>query len=306
MLARAVVDSHLQWVKISKVVSGQLKVSRTVEQAIEVRGDEVAERITDLLFPDGAPEQLDAQGFVHALRLALQRAGSQLEAAELAHATELADDVEIREARDDARAGLLELLGRARAVLLAAYGSEAVERAGLRVLSERRNHQQLVGHARYVIEQLQPEILGAPTDELLPVDLKALGLRLAAAAEQLEGTLSDLERERREAQVTLELREAASAQWRRHYNGAANAFVALATLAGLDAIAQRVKPTARRRAGRPEAIDELEGEALVEELTQSDENEDEVEVPGDLASPVEDEGEGEGAANENVALADAS
>ena len=40
-------------------------------------------------------------------------------------------------------------------------------------------------------------------------------------------------------------------QWTRDYNAIATMCTALATLAGLDKLATRIKPTARKRAGQP-------------------------------------------------------
>jgi hypothetical protein len=111
--------------------------------------------------------------------------------------------------------------------------------------------------------QLREEALGKPTDDLIPVDLDRLRGRLIEAADKLATGLDHIERERREAQQTLLQRNTASSEWARVYAGVGDAFVALASLAGFDDVAQRIKPTARRRAGRPESSD---GEASDEDV----------------------------------------
>ncbi|WP_146662942.1 hypothetical protein [Enhygromyxa salina] len=208
-----------------------------------------------LLFPDGAPNDVSAAQFITALGDALGRAGAALEQADLAHAAELADDKGFRDARDTSTRDLWEFIHRIRDAIVGTYGTGVVARLSLDT-NLPRDAQELIQHARHMSTQLHPETLGEPADDLIPVDLERLRERLIEAANKLEKGLDAVERERREAQETLEQRNAASGEWARVYAGVADAFVALASLAGFDEVAQRIKPTARRRAGRLEAEDE--------------------------------------------------
>jgi hypothetical protein len=65
-------------------------------------------------------------------------------------------------------------------------------------------------------------------------------------------------REEREAQLTREARNAALVRWNGSYQGLADVVTGLFELAGKPALAERVRPTARRRAGLTEDAD-MEG-----------------------------------------------
>jgi len=70
--------------------------------------------------------------------------------------------------------------------------------------------------------------------------------------------LGDVRREEREAQVTREARNASLIGWNTSYQGVATVATGLFELAGQSALADRVRPTARRRAGLTEDADNEE------------------------------------------------
>ena len=78
---------------------------------------------------------------------------------------------------------------------------------------------------------------------------------LEAHAAALQQLLNDVEREKREAQMTLSAKDVQIARWPVVYSGAADATAALFVLGGRPELAEKVRPTARRRAGTPEADD---------------------------------------------------
>ena len=84
----------------------------------------------------------------------------------------------------------------------------------------------------------------------------ALADELASRIESLAAALSDVQRESREAQLTLERKSQASASWENTYQGVTYAFYGLYLLAGRKDLADRIEPTARRRAGLPEDGDQ--------------------------------------------------
>lgn len=67
--------------------------------------------------------------------------------------------------------------------------------------------------------------------------------------------LDDVEREKREAQATLSAKDAQVARWPVVYPGSADVVAALFVMGGWPELAEKVRPTARRRAGTPEAED---------------------------------------------------
>jgi hypothetical protein len=92
------------------------------------------------------------------------------------------------------------------------------------------------------------------------VDPIAMADSLATHAEALRTTLGDVKREEREAQLTLQRRNAATTAWNATYQRVADTRTGLFELAGRTELADRVRPTARRRAGLTEAED-VEGNA---------------------------------------------
>jgi hypothetical protein len=89
--------------------------------------------------------------------------------------------------------------------------------------------------------------------------------QLAAGAAQVRDALGAWKQEEREGQTAMNARDDAETKLRRTYSTVADMFTAYASMAGLDAVADRVRPTARRRAGLPEPVDAEVGEPTVTE-----------------------------------------
>ena len=81
---------------------------------------------------------------------------------------------------------------------------------------------------------------------------------LKVRIDSLRAALGDVRREEREAQLTREARNAALVAWNGSYQGVATVVTGLFELAGKPALAERVRPTTRRRAGLTEDAD-MEG-----------------------------------------------
>jgi hypothetical protein len=246
---------------ISKMVSDRADISNTVVSSITVQGPEVAADVEKILFPDGLPKHLTVAQLFTALGDALGRSVHELTAADLANAQELSDDDAPRAERDAAVAAVRERLINARGLLTSVYGASILKAYGLTgELPD--DTQQLVRHAGHVASQLTSRpITEAPKQEGASVDPKAVGRGLAAAAKKLETALGDVQREEREAQLTLKRRNAAMAVWSDRYQGVADATTGLFELAGRADLAELVRPTARRRAGLTEAGDVPAGAA---------------------------------------------
>ena len=65
-----------------------------------------------------------------------------------------------------------------------------------------------------------------------------------------------MQTESREAQLSQERKAQAAAAWQNSYQGVTYAFYGLYLLAGRKDLADRIEPTARRRAGLPEVEDD--------------------------------------------------
>ncbi len=241
--------------KLSKMAANRLAVSATVTSSATVHGGEIAAALHGVLFPRGpAKPDLTVQ-LLDALSAALDRAAADVERADLAHASELLDDEAPRQRRDVAQAELSALLLQQRATMEALYGAQTARAYGLTEALPTQPAQ-LVVRARSVEKQLRENPI---TDKPLR---KGLSLKASELADELDDhlgrlatALSDVQREAREAQLTLEEKTQAAERWQTVYQGVTSAFYGLYLLAGRKDLAERIEPTARRRAGLPEPGD---------------------------------------------------
>ncbi len=240
---------------VSKLVSERIAITRTLTSSISVHGAEVAPAIDDALFSGSPPPGFTALVLLQALGAAAQRAVDDLSATNQAHAAELADDGEPRAARDGARDELRAGLIGIRSTLSGVYGATLLAAYGL--AGETPSEAEHLIEAASTTEGLlrNRPLTEAPKQEGVSVDPKALADSLKARVEALRAALGDVRREEREAQVTLQRRNAATATWNKVYQGVADTLTGLFELAGEGELADRVRPTARRRAGLTEAED---------------------------------------------------
>jgi hypothetical protein len=238
--------------KSSKMVADRMAVNRSLTSSVEQHGGAVAEPLAQLLFPDGVPDQLTFVMLIAALGAASDRAHAATADADLALSEELSDDTEARDARDGAHDNLGVALQRAKGAAIAGWGQRGAERLGLATISD--DGDQRIMQARASSSLFTTASLEAPA---IPIDRAQLATQLTEAADRLEEALTSVKREEREAQAARSARDTADAKARRVYTGFADAFAGFAYAVGLDDVAARVKPTARRRAGLPEDTDVL-------------------------------------------------
>ncbi len=240
---------------VSKTVANWMLVGRTVVTAIRHFGPDFAGKLEEELFPDGPPEHLTMEKVLAALADALDRRLAAVSDADQALAAERADDDGFREARDEAWTALRSLVMGSRASVEGGYGADAAVRVGLDgPLPD--NADQLVGQARTVAKLLTPANLGEPGP--VPgasIDPATLAAAFRAGADTLDGALTDVRSDQRENQDALNARDTALSALSSGYRGAANIMVGVAFLVGRPDVADRVRPTATRRMGRPDPQD---------------------------------------------------
>ncbi|HVK69981.1 MAG TPA: hypothetical protein VM694_36255 [Polyangium sp.] len=243
---------------VSRLVSERIAITRTLTSAVTVHGNEVAAAIVKALFPDGAPPDFQVTVFLHALGALAQRSVDELSAANQAHATELADDGEPRATRDATKDELRARMIGIRSTLSGVYGATLLSAYGLS--GETPSDAEHLIEAACTTERLlrNRPLTEAPKQEGVSVDRVALADSLKARVDALRTALGDVRREEREAQVTLQRRNAATAAWNGVYQGVADSLTGLFELAGKGELADRVRPTARRRAGLTE-VEDTEG-----------------------------------------------
>jgi hypothetical protein len=241
--------------KTSKMVANRLSVSRTVHSSVATHGDDLAETLTAVLFPDGPPAKLTMARVLTAVGGVLTRADKAVAAADLAHVTELSDDDEYRRQRDEAATTVREQLASIRDLLGGTFGKETLSAYALgEALPD--NPQQLLGRAAATAKLLRTRPLTEkPRYAGVTVQPKLLADDLLAAQASLQAALDATKREEREAQLTLEGKNRAAESWQQVYPAVSNALYGLYLLAGRKDLAERITPTARRRAGLPEEGD---------------------------------------------------
>ncbi|MDI1483708.1 hypothetical protein [Polyangium sp. y55x31] len=241
--------------KVSKMVADRAAIARAVQGAAAVHGPEVAGELERLLFPGGAPDKVTVADFLAALGDTLGRYVASLETADRAHAVELADDDGYRAARDERVAELKNVYASLRELVVRSYGPALADAYGLNsALPE--DPQLLLGLAGKAEKLLRERPLTEqPKIKSLTLAPIAAADDLAFAMTALRSALHDVEREKREAQLTQNAKDELMARWGSVYPGVADTLAGLFTLARRPALADRVRPTARRRAGLPEVED---------------------------------------------------
>jgi hypothetical protein len=240
---------------VTKAVSDRVDISRTVLSSVETHGPDVANALTAILFPTGAPPSFTVPELLDALHGALTRAGDDIARADVGHATELADDAGPRLARDEAQATLREQLIGARGTLSSVYGARILSAYGLAGETP-EDADLLIQRATTVAGLLETRpITEQPRQMGVSVDAPAIAKALRQTIDTLRGALADVRREEREAQLTLARRNDAVATWSERYQGVADILTGIYELVGRHELADVVRPTARRRAGMTEEAD---------------------------------------------------
>lgn len=241
--------------KVTKAVAARVAISKTVLSSVEVHGAEVSEALSKLLFPEGEPKKVSTEVFLAALGSALSRASAEISEADIAHARELSDDAGPRAARDEAVAVLRERMINTRGTLLNVYGAGILGSYGL--LGETPLETELLlAKATHVEELLRTRpIEEEAIQEGVTVNPTALAKGLKDQVKRVKDALQSVQREEREAQLTQSRRNDAIAAWSSCYQGVADIMTGIYELVGRADLADRVRPTARRRAGLAEEAD---------------------------------------------------
>lgn len=239
----------------SKSVLDRQRVGKAIIAAARTHAQEVGERLQAILTPvleDGEtlPDLNQLQLLFARL---LQRRLDALVAADECHLTELDDDTDIRQCRDQAAAELYDQVVAVRDLMRAAVGPEReTEILGL----EGRTPQDplaLNRAAERILCRLQQPGATELTASRLPsvdLDLGEIPARLEAKIGDLRDALSAVGREEREADTTQQRKNEASAAYDEVARGVADTLRGWCHLADLPNLAERIRVTrpSRRRA----------------------------------------------------------
>lgn len=236
----------------------RVRSAEQVVQVITVQGDALTAGLQQSLGADPGVGPLLA-----AVRGKLNAASEALATASAAHEAELDDDHGVRAERDARLEAVYEALVDARDGIRGAYGPATLKAMGQAGRLVRRPDR--VATAARALLAKAPAVLAAATPRAgFSVDAAAMLAPVEAALPAFEAALTAVDREVREAALTLTERNRAMEAHDAVFGNAASALSALFRLANEPELARRVRPS-RRRAGEVAVFDgEPESDAELE------------------------------------------
>jgi hypothetical protein len=245
----------------SKLVTDRQKSARAVAAAADTHAPDIAKGIQTAITPylhkgESLP---DVALLIRLVGRKLAADNAALIEADRAHEKELSDDAAPREARDSAatkvRAALIDI----RAAVEATYGVKGLTLLGLDAAIP-VDPSVLAVTATTVSKALHDPDLKLPKPKRagMKLDRKELAAEIDAEIPALQKALADVAREDREREVTQGAKNEAMSRNDATFSAGAGWITASAVLAGLDAIAAKVRPSTRSP-GRTAAEDEGAG-----------------------------------------------
>ena len=236
----------------SKQVTDRQKLTRALVHTIDTNADAIGAGLESVLAPVGAGEKDSpaAKGpylaaFVRLLGKHLAASGTALEHADKAHELEMADDVAPRNTRDEFATKARETLIELRALLEPTYGESSLVALGI-ADAVPQDPQAILSVGKRVQAALATASLGEPRRKGVTLDLKVFAKELTSTLKPLEQALNDVAREAREGQVTLAAKTQARQIHEDDFQRVATLVEGLARFAGLQDVAARVRPSARK------------------------------------------------------------
>ena len=239
---------------VSALVVSWTMVIRTVVTSIRHNLDVVASGAEAVFYPDGPPESGRLRALLIAMADTLERLLEELATREKELEMERGDDPAVREDDRSAYSALRARVIRTRSIIDGAFGPAIAAKLGFTGETP-ENEDALAQYAGTAIEALRAGVLPEPGDDGVTIDAGRLADQIEADSTALKNAQRAVAEEVRQAQTAITARDDAEATLRGAYVGIADTFTAWALLAGRPDIADRVRPTARRRAGLPEATD---------------------------------------------------
>ena len=246
-------------------VTDRERSGKLVFQAGATHADAAARAIAERLkkHTRKTDERPDVAALFRMFGLRLMGSVEAMIAADEAHEVELGDDAQYRAARDVAQASLYKLVIDVRDQVKSVLGDPGLERLGMKSPAP-DSSDRLAVYARGVARKLADAKieLPPPKRKTATIDRGAMRDELEAALAPLDEALKDVSREVKEAEATRVTRQKAIVEYDDVFAETANLYDALFRAAGMDEIADRVRPS-KRRPGRI-ASDETEGDTPAE------------------------------------------
>ena len=189
----------------------------------------------------------------------LKRATEALERVDREYMDEQADDQEYRSRRDESSAQLRQRLMSTTDLFKGTYSAKTALAYGLGGPTPDDNDLLLRKVATAESLLRERPLTEEPFTSGVTINASALADGLKQDAERLRQALEDIKREGRELEQALVARDRAAEAWNTAYQGVADTLTGLYDLAGEEDLAERIRPTNRRRVGLPEE-DDVQGE----------------------------------------------
>lgn len=237
----------------SKIVTDKEKSARFVASSGTTHAGKVVPALAGLLTPHlHAGESLPDMALLCRLvsRLVEAKAAAMV-AADRAHEQELGDDQGPRDMRDRAADDLATVLADLRDALSAAYGPEAVKLYGLdgKLPTDPSVVAVLAESVRAKVKGGGITLPSPRRKDGLQLNFSAYAKELELALPALQNGLQDVTREQKEAEATLRGKNVAVTEYDKAFSGGASVLSAIFSLADMDDLADKVRPS-RRKPGR--------------------------------------------------------
>jgi hypothetical protein len=232
-------------------------ITRHINWALRAHLDPVVQKAGELLFPQGVPPGVDMHAICLSFIEVLQRSADDVAHRDRDVARERAEDDDARARRDQAAGNARGGLFVVRDAASSAFGADVLSSIGL---SGRIPDQveALLTFTRNVATNLPALATRQQANTFVQLDVTGAAAELTLLADLLASALSDVARDLRETQMAQSQRNEAVDRWRQNYSMVANLIEGLLRAAGFHHVADRVRPTRRRRAGETEPEDTLE------------------------------------------------
>lgn len=202
--------------ELSEQVKSCQDVVRVVVPLLRERAEKTGEALSLVLgaFLGQGQTPPDGAALLLLVARAIEVLQERLEAADLAHARELGDDVEPRNKRDKAAAAVYSELTELRVEIEAFYGAVAIRALGMSGDTP-QDPPRLERLARDVAGRLLDEkfSLGEPKKARMTYDRKSAGAELLGGCGTLKPWIDKVDQEVAEAKTTLKARAQALAEW---------------------------------------------------------------------------------------------
>ena len=244
--------------EVPALVTNWKKVVRTVVSSIRANIDLVAPKVQRDLYPE-EPEGTQVRTMYLARAASLERKLTILETLAGDVLAERSDDKVVANTHEAARRALRDRIMRTRSFAEGSFDDAILANLGLTGETP-RDPDALVTYATHASKQLREVRLPATNEEEgASFDAARRAALIDEGITHLRAATDALAEDERDEQKAVKARNEAEEDLRYGYIAAADGFAADAIAAGHRDIADRVRPTARRRDGLPEPVD-LEAE----------------------------------------------